>query len=75
MITGYRNENLQKKMDSSCHICRIQCEQCHAMDSIQYYQQFGHEILRCPKYFSRHDQYDLHDNVYTFHLSGKLVSR
>ena len=74
-FTGGRNKNLQTTMARSDDIRRVQREQRDAMDTIQYYSRRCYEVLQRFEFCSRHDQYDLHDNLHTIYIPSQLFSR
>lgn len=73
-VTGSRNKSLQTKMADFGDFRPLQYQQCHAMDSVQYYCNDSSKLLQCFHIRNRYDEHDLHDNVYPIHFSSQLSS-
>lgn len=74
-LTGNRDESVQTTMADSNYFRAVQRQQLDAMDSIQHHCKYRNDILQCIHFFSGYDQHDIHDNLYSLHLSSKLFTR
>lgn len=74
-LTGDRDESVQTTMADFSYLRAVQRQQLDAMDSIQYHCKYHNYVLQCIHFFSGYDQHDIHDNLYSFHLSSKLFTR